>query len=158
MNEFRDEEKLHQYMGIEMNLQTWNLLGKDGRNEQEDIRMLNFAKASLYHWRKSPNFEPVNEQRGQWLISRVYAVLGEGKEALSYAQETLRITEENGFKDFDLAYGFEAMARAHAVLENKEKCKEFKIKAREAGDLISGNEDKKYFEGDLEAEPWFECL
>ena len=62
--------------------------------------MLNFAKASLYHWRKSPNFEPVNEQRGQWLISRVYAVLGEGKEALSYAQETLRITEENGFKEF----------------------------------------------------------
>ena len=100
MNEFRDEEKLHQYMGIEMNIQTWNLLVKDDRNEQEDIRMLNFAKASLYHWRKSPNFEPVNEQRGQWLISRVYAVLGEGKEALSYAQETLRITEENGFKEF----------------------------------------------------------
>ena len=158
MNKFRDEEKLHHYMGIEMNNQTWNLLDKDGRNEQEDIRMLNFAKASLYHWRKSSNFELVNEQRGQWLISHVYAVLGEGKEALSYAQETLRLTEENGFKDFDLAYGFEAMARAHAALGNKEKCKEFKIKSREAGDLISGKEDKKYFDGDLEAEPWFECL
>ena len=85
MNKFRDEEKLHHYMGIEMNNQTWNLLDKDGRNEQEDIRMLNFAKASLYHWWKSPKFEPVNEQRGQWLISRVFAVLSKGNEALSYA-------------------------------------------------------------------------
>ena len=155
MNEFRDEEKLHHFMGIEMNIQTWNLLGKDGRNKQEDIRMLNFAKVSLYHWRKSPNFELVNEQRGQWLISRVYAVLCEGKEALSYAQETLRLTEENGFKDFDLAYGFEAMARVHAALGNKEKCKEFWKEAREAGDLISGEDDKKYFDGDLDSEPWF---
>ena len=64
MNEFRDEEKLHHYMGIEMNNQTWNLLDKDGRNEQEDIRMLNFAKASLYHWRKSLNFELINGTAG----------------------------------------------------------------------------------------------
>ena len=155
MTEFSNEEKLHHYMGIEMNNQTWNLLDKDGWNEQEDIRMLNFAKASLYHWWKSPKFEPVNEQRGQWLISRVFAVLSKGNEAISYAQETLRLTEEHGFKDFDLAYAYESMARAHAVSGNKEKYKEFWEKAREAGDLIAGKEDKKYFDEDFEAEPWF---
>ena len=157
MGEFTDEGKMHHYLGIEMNIQTWNLLGKDDRNEKDDDRMINFAKASLYHWRFSPKFEPVNEQRGNWLISRVYAVLSKGKEALSYAQETLRLTEEHGFKDFDLAYAFEAMARAHAALGNKEKCKEFKIKAIEARDLISGKEDKKHFDGDLESDPWFGC-
>ena len=60
-------------------------------------------------------------------------------------------------KNFDLAYGFEAMARAHAALGNKEKCKELWKEAREAGDLIAGEEDKKYFDGDLNAEPWFGC-
>ena len=155
MNEFRDEEKLHHYMGIEMNNQTWNLLGKENRDEQDNVRMINFAKASLYHWRKSPRFERVNEQRGQWLISRVFAVLSKGNEALSYAQETLRLTEEHGFKDFDLAYAYESMARAHAVSGNKEKYKEFWKKAREAGDFIAGKEDKKYFDEDFEAEPWF---
>ena len=85
MNEFRDEEKLHHYLGTEMNIQTWNLLGKENRDEQDNVRMINFAKASLYHWRKSPRFEWVNEQRGQWLISRVFAVLSKGNEALSCA-------------------------------------------------------------------------
>ena len=71
MTEFSCEEKLHHYMGIEMNMQTWNLLGEKDRTEQDDTRMLNFAKASLYHWKNSPKFEPVNEQRGQWMISHV---------------------------------------------------------------------------------------
>ena len=155
MGEFTDEEKLHHYMGIEMNIQSWNLLGKENRDEKDNVRMINFAKSSLYHWKKSPKFELVNEQRGQWLISRIFAVLSNGNEAISYAQETLRLTEEHGFKDFDLAYAYESMARAHAVSGNKEKYKEFWEKAREAGDLIAGKEDKKYFDEDFEAEPWF---
>ena len=85
MGEFTDEEKFHHYMGIEMNIQTWNLLGKENRDEKDNVCMINFAKSSLYHWKKSPKFEPVNEQRGQWLISRVYVELGKSKEAYSYA-------------------------------------------------------------------------
>ena len=107
MGEFTDEEKLHHYMGIEMNIQTWNLLGKENRDEKDNVRMINFAKSSLYHWKKSPKFESVNEQRGQWLISRVFSVLGKSEKALSYAKETIRITEKNGFKNFDLAYAYE---------------------------------------------------
>ena len=30
-------------MGIEMNIQTWNLLGKEDENEKDDARMINFA-------------------------------------------------------------------------------------------------------------------
>ena len=57
MNKFIDKEKLHHYMGIEMNIQTWNLLGKENRDEKDNVRMINFAKSSLYHWKKSPKFE-----------------------------------------------------------------------------------------------------
>ena len=28
MSEITEEQKMHHYMGIEMNIQTWNLLGK----------------------------------------------------------------------------------------------------------------------------------
>jgi hypothetical protein len=75
MSKVTEEQKMHHYMGIEMNIQTWNLLGKEDRNEQDDVRMVNFAQASLYHWRKSYKYEPVNEQRGQWVLSHVYGVL-----------------------------------------------------------------------------------
>ena len=46
--------------------------------------MVMFAKASLLHWKLSPNFQPVNEQRGEWMISHVYSVLGKGKKELNY--------------------------------------------------------------------------
>ena len=157
MTEFSNEEKLHHYMGIEMNMQTWNLLGEKDRTEQDDTRMLNFAKASLYHWKNSPKFEPVNEQRGQWMISHVYAILGRGEEALESAQKTMRLTKQYNFKDFDLAYAYEAMARAHSALGNKDECNHWLNKTKEAGELIDSVEDKKIFEGDLKAGPWPGC-
>ncbi len=152
-----DIETIHHYMGIEMNIQTWNLLGKDDRTEQDDTRMINFAKASLYHWRKSPKYKPENEQRGQWMISHVFAVLGNGKQALEFAKETLRLTEKHKFTDFDLAYAYECMARAYATLGNTEKCRNWRERAKSAGELIHDKEDKKYFDDDFNAEPWFDC-
>ena len=40
MGEFTEEEKLHHYMGIEMNILTWNLLGKDNRDEKDNAGLL----------------------------------------------------------------------------------------------------------------------
>ncbi len=142
-------------MGIEINNQTWKLLGNKKRNRQDDIRMLNFAKASLYHWQQSPKYEPINEQRGQYTLSRVHAILGKGKEALAYAEETSKLTIEQDLKDFDLAYSYEALARANAALGNKKECVKWLEKAQEAGTLIQREEDKKYFISDLESAPWF---
>ena len=157
MSEVTEEQKMHHYMGIEMNIQTWNLLGEKNRNEQDDVRMVNFAQTSLYHWRKSHKYEPVNEQRGQWMLSHVYAVLGKGKEALSYAEETDRLTKEQDLKDFDLAYSYEALARANSAAWNKKEYAKWLEKAQKSGDLISDEEDKKCFILDLECAPWFGC-
>jgi len=157
MNKITEEQKMHHYMGIEMNIQTWNLLERKNRNEQDDMRMVVFAQASLYHWRKSYEFEPINEQRGQYTLSRVHAILGKGKEALAYAEETSKLTIEQDLKDFDLAYSYEALARANAALGNKTGCVKWLQKAQEAGTLIQDKENKKYFISDLECEPWFDC-
>ena len=137
------------YMGIEMNNQTWSLLDKKNRREQDDIRMINYAKASLYHWRKSDKYTIANKQRGKWLISHVYAILGDSDEALSYAKETLKITKDNNLKDFDLAYAYESMARAHSIANNQSKSKEWYKKEKVAGDLIANEKDKEYFLLDL---------
>ena len=54
------------------------------------------------------------------MISHVYAILGRGKEALESAQKTMRLTKQHSFKDFDLAYAYEALARAHSASGNKD--------------------------------------
>ena len=157
MKKISDEQKMHHYMGIEMNIQTWNLLEKENRDEQDDRRMVNFAQASLYHWRKSHKYEPVNEQRGKWMLSLVYAVLGKGKEALSYANEVLRLVNEHDLRDFDLAYSYEALARANAASGNKKECAKWLEKALEVSACIQCEDAKKYFISDLESAPWFGC-
>lgn len=69
----------------------------------------------------------------------------------------MQITNEHGFKDFDLAFANEAMARAYAALENMVECQKWLEKAMKAGELIAGSKDKKIFNGDLENGPWFGC-
>ena len=77
--------------------------------------------------------------------------------ALSYAEETAKLTKEQDLKDFDLAYSYEALARANAAAGNKKEYAKWLEKAQKAGALISGEEDKKHFIADLESAPWFEC-
>ena len=67
----------------------------------------------------------------------------------------MHLTEKHRFKDFDLAYAYESLARTHAALGNIEEYQKFWHKAKEASDLIVGEEDKKIFAGDLETGPWF---
>ena len=145
-------------MGIELNIQTWKLLEKVDRNDNDDKRMLNFAKASLYHWQRSPHFKPLNKQRGEWLISRIYAVLNQGEESLEHANICMNITEEESLKDFDLAYAYECKARAFATLGDSEKMNDYFVKAKDFGEQIESEKDRKIFLSDLHTEPWYGCL
>ncbi len=156
MNQSNDNQKMHQFMGVELNIQTWNLLAKKDRNEKDDIRMIFFAKASLHHWRKSSNYQPVNEQRGQWLLSHVFAVLNRGDEALAHAESCMDITMNESLKDFDLANAYECKARAYASLGQAEKMNKCFLNAKAAGDTIKKDADRKLFFSDLQSEPWYE--
>ncbi|MDP7027205.1 MAG: hypothetical protein QF380_02225 [Candidatus Marinimicrobia bacterium] len=155
MNEVSYEQKMHHDMGIEMNIQTWNLLEKEGRNERDDARMISFAHASLYHWRKSHKYKPINEQRGQWLLSHVYAVSGKSKEALFHAKKTQKLTIEQNLKDSDRAYAYEALARANAAIGSKYESLKNLWNAQMVVNDITNEDDKNNFISVLESSPWF---
>lgn len=155
MDNFSKEAEFHHYMAIEMNIQTWNILQQNERGKKDETRMINFAKASLYHWRNSPKYQPINEQRAQWLLSHVFAVLGDGEQALQYAEEAFRLTGEHQFNDFDLAYALEAIARAKAALGDLEDSQQWRKKSKDASQLIKNEKDKSYFDGDFESGTWF---
>ena len=149
MKNYELTPNIHHYLAIEMNMQTWNLLSKEDRNGQDNHRMMAFAFASHYHWYRSPSWQPENAQRGEWLISHVFAVLGKGEKALEHAEKCLELTEEHKFEDFDLAYAFEAMARAYKILDDKAKHQEYYQLAEEAGNKIVQEQDRKIFFDDL---------
>jgi hypothetical protein len=69
--------------------------------------------------------------------------------ALHHAANSLHICEQNGIGDFDLAFAYEALARAYAIDGNNSKVKEFRELALVAAENIKDKGDKKYFLSEL---------
>ena len=137
----------HKQLGAKLNSLVWELLEKPDRLPEDNERMLHAAHASCYHWLEVG--APANHARGEWLISRVYAVLNKPEPALHLARRCLELCEEHGIGDFDIAYAYEAMARAYSLAKDHAQYDRFLGLAKEAGDAIAGDEDKKLFLSDL---------
>jgi hypothetical protein len=138
----------HRRLGVDLFNEVWRLL----ESRADDDRMLHAAHASRFHWGEAPECRPENLARGEWQVSRVYALLGRPEPAIWHARRCLRHCEENGLGDWDLAYAYEALARAHALGGNAEAA-EWKAKARAAGDAIADPEDREHFDEDFSTLP-----
>ena len=145
-------EQAHQIFAVDFFNRTWDFLDMPERNYEEDEVMLNLAHASLMHW--SIVGQPLNMQRGEWMVAHVYTILGRKEPALHHAQNCLNITEKFGFEDFDLAFAYEEFARALA-LNNDDSWKEYYDLAKGAGELIEEKGNKEYFLQILDEGPWF---
>ena len=109
------------------------------------------AHASAYHW--LPVGAPENFARSHWLCSRVYCVLGRAEPALYHARLVLEICERHGIGDWDLAYAYEALARAHAVAGDRDEAGRWLERARLASADVTEDDDRDLLLGDLETVP-----
>ena len=144
----------HRFFAIQFNGKTWELLEKTERTPEEDELMIHSAHASCHHWLEAGT--GVHHQRGEWLIARVYSVLGQAEAALWHANRCLELTQEHGnlMEDFDRAFAYECMARANAVAGNRAEAVRYLELATEAGEAIGSEEDRKLFFGDLRSGDW----
>jgi hypothetical protein len=156
--EFTEEElKSHHKMGIQYFNQTWDLMEKKNRTIEENDLMIHTAHASRYHWGvvvMSGKFDkagPENLERGEWQISRMYTILNRHEPALFHAQRCLDICKENNIGDWDLAFAYEAMARAYVIVQNEEETKKYLKLGKEAGEKIKKKQDKDYFFSEIES-------
>jgi hypothetical protein len=143
----------HRKFAVDLFNQVWQLLEKPARTVEDDDQMLHAAHASRYHWGEVG--AAVNWARGEWQVSRVYAVLKRPEPALYHARRCLEICQANAIGDFDLAYAYEALARALALAGSRDECQKYIALAREAGDKIEEKDDKDLFFGDLETVPGY---
>lgn len=140
----------HKKQAVDLFNKTWDLIDKgDERTDEETFLMIHCAHASRYHWTEVG--EPVHLARGEWQISRVYALLGMAEQALLHGQYSLDLCLDNQIKDFDLAFGYEAIARAAALLKDEELFDGYVALAKDAAEGIADPEDKVYFFEELKA-------
>jgi hypothetical protein len=123
----------------------WELMETDPRTPEENDELIHAAHASRYHWGNVG--EPANSARGEWQCSRMYTVLGRADAALWHAQRCLEICTQHGIGDWDLAYAYEALARAHALAGEADESARFLELAR--GVAIAEEDDRAHLLGDL---------
>ncbi len=148
------EKEMHRKFAVKAFNDTWALLDKADRTKDEEFEMIHTAHASRYHWGQIGT--PLNFARGDWQVSRVYAVLGFGVMSFKYAKSCLDICEQNDIDDFDLAFAYEALARASQVSGDVSNASGYVSLAKYAGEEIKKKEDKEYFFSELSTIPGYE--
>ena len=146
-----DELKLHRQLAVAAFNGTWTLIEKADRTPAEDALMIHTAHASAYHWLQVGT--PANFARSHWQCSRMYCVLGRSEPALYHARFVLSICQRNGIGDWDLAFAYEALARAHAVAGDTGQSRLWLEQARKASEDIADDDDRNLLLADLETIP-----
>ena len=143
-------DEAHQYFAKSINGRVWELLQQPDRSQSDNDELLYAAHACTYHWKFVGT--AVHQQRGEWLISHIHVVLGHANEALRHAERCFELTQsnKNTMRDFDIAYAFEGLARANAMMCDYKMAREFFDLAQQAGNAITDEEDKSIFMGDFE--------
>jgi hypothetical protein len=149
-----DQPVNHRAIGIELFNRTWELMGKQDRTVDEDDAMLHMAHASAHHWRAEGTGATANNlARSEWQVSRVYTVLGRGEPACYHARRCLEICQANGIGDWDLAYAYEALARAASAAGDVAAAEKWAEQARRAADDIAEDDDRELLLTDLATIP-----
>lgn len=141
------EYEVHRKFAVDLFNLVWDLLDREVRTSEENDRMLHAAHGSRFHWGEIGT--PLEFERGEWQISRVYSVLNRPHAALFHAQRCLGICQMNDIGDFDLAFAYEALARSYAVAGDSTKSREYVELAEAAGAQIEDEGNREYFMGEL---------
>ncbi len=151
-------DDIHKALAASLFNATWTYMDKADRTDEETDCMIHAAHASRYHWEQVSSHQPYHLARGEWQVSRVYAILHRSEGALAHGQRCLEICEANGIGDFDIAYAHEALARGYAAAGDREGFRRHHLAAQQFGQEIADKEDRDLLLADLIAEPWFGML
>ncbi len=138
-----------------LNAVTWALLQNKQRSTADNEKMLYAAFASAFHYLETGNH--ADHQRAEWLISRVYSTLGNGREAVRHANRCLELTEQYAaeLQDYDRAFACEAAARANAVEGDSRAAEKYFRMAIDAGRKIADPDHRKQFEAEFRGGDWY---
>lgn len=137
----------HRALGVSLFNRAWELMDTPESSADADDELLDVVYCSAYHWRQVGG--PENLARSQWQISRAYTTLGRGEPAMHHAKRCLAICRAHDIGDWDLAYAFEALARAALTSGDVDGTRCYLDQARAAAKQIAEPEDREHFDADL---------
>ena len=143
----------HRSQAIEANNAAWELLDGHTLTADERDELLHRAHTAAYHWARASGACAEHAARAEWLLSRASCVVGDAAGARRHADRCAAICADAGLTDFDLAYAYEARARADALAGDIERA--LSEYAAAGAVVIADPQDRAIFDADLAAGPWF---
>jgi hypothetical protein len=144
-----DAASAHRHFSTDCFNRAWALIEKPDRSAAETEAMVLCALASLWHWTQRPDCTARNLSIGHWQVSRVYALAGQGDNAMRHARRSLELAE--GAPPFYVGYGHEAVARAAHVSGDRRLLSEHLHQARRCAAAVSDAEERELLERDLQS-------
>jgi tetratricopeptide (TPR) repeat protein len=136
----------HRRQGVEATNAAFELLGAD-RDEAADEELLRLAYTAAHHWERARDAGPANAVRADYLVSRALTATGLPDRGLVSADRALARCQEHDLADFDLAYAWEARARALHALGRADEAAEAWGRARSVE--VADEEDRAIVESDF---------
>jgi len=140
-------QELHKKLAVQFFNGTWDIIDKTDRTPEETLKMIHMAHASRLHWGEVGT--PLNFLRGEWQISRVYALAKMGESALYHAKQCLNLCQAENIGDFDLAFAHEALARAYMICGDEQQKQVHLREALAVAETIAKPENKDYVLAEL---------
>ena len=153
------EHDLHRRFAATLNNEVWDALVEGepdaGSPMVERERVVYAAHASAYHWFVAGG--PANHARAEHLIARAAVQVGFPRLGLRHAERCLEWceTHRDAVEDWDVAFAYEALARAHAALGSDEDARKLHAQAKALGEAVTDADDRDVFLAELERGPWF---
>ena len=140
-----DLDSAHRWFGIELNNRTMDALEAGEVTPETAESHIHAAHASCHHWMQVGTV--ANHGRGEFAVASVYAAAGLGEAALRHARRYLELVEAHPeeMSDWDAAFAYDALARAHAASGEVDSARQAREQAKAAGEAIAGEEDRLYF-------------
>jgi ketosteroid isomerase-like protein len=141
----------HRFFAASCFNQSWPLIDEPARSAEEDEQLIALGHASLWHWTQRSDCSAKNLSIAHWLLSRIYALVGDAAHARRYAESCLRISERGEVAPMFLGYAYEALARAAQLAGDRSAAERFLQVGSELAQKIADEGDRKLLNGDLDA-------
>ncbi|MHA1904934.1 MAG: hypothetical protein ACW968_14740 [Candidatus Thorarchaeota archaeon] len=153
-NEKMTVNEFHKKFGAKTNGGVWAVLDNKTPTEDELENALELAYTSRYHWKQAGTL--TNDVRAVYMISRVFSHMKKGEPAVHHAKKMLELAKKaekedsDNWKDFDMPFVYEAIAKAHVAAGNKDECQKYVKMSQELIDKLKDKQDKEICQGELD--------
>lgn len=149
MNDETSDAAVIRRLASEMFNRTWELLDLHERSAAQDAEMAHASHGSRALWERVGG--PKEHAIGDWQVARVHATLGWGASARVFAEQSLALVRAHDLGAFLEGEAHESVARAAAVLSDREAFDEHRRAAEAMVDRTEDDEERAVLRADVES-------